>query len=82
MGVLGRVRTQLYRVYLLGKYPTEAFGMVRYGLNIHPTEHSGKVRYGLDTGTRHFGTFGTPTEYTPGIDIYPITNIPFLNCTS
>ena len=55
----------------------------------YSTEHSGMVWYELDTGTRHFGKFGTtsipvphtsvssarPPMYTPGTGI-PSTTIP------
>ena len=73
--MFGRVRTKVYRGHLLGKYPTDVFCVRNflYGLNTLPTEHSGMVRYELDagtptlryvrydlnTGTRHFGKFGT-----------------------
>ena len=33
---VGIVRTEVYRGDVLGKYPTEVFGKVRYGLNIPP----------------------------------------------
>ena len=36
MGVFGRVRTTLYRGYLLGKYHTEVLGKVRHGLDSLP----------------------------------------------
>ena len=42
--MFGRVRTKVYRGYLLG---------------IYPTEQSAMVQYELDTGTRYFGKFGT-----------------------
>ena len=58
------------REYLLGKYCTEGIGKdkVRYGIQ-RLTEHSGVVRYELDTGTGHFGRFGTPQKY-PGYRNY------------
>ena len=34
-----------------------------YGLDTHTgARHLDKIRHGLDTGTRHFGKFGTPTQ--------------------
>ena len=48
--------------HLLGKYPTEVLGEVRYARPQYPTDNSGKVRYELDTDIRHFGKCGTPTQ--------------------
>ena len=35
-GMFDRVRIKVYRGYLLGAYPVEVFGKVRYGLNTLP----------------------------------------------
>ena len=57
--------------YLLGNYPTEVFGKVRYGIE---TEHSScMIRYELDTCTRHFGLVH-PQKKTPRTR----TGIPYL----
>ena len=42
----------------------------------YPTEHLRNVRYELDTGTRHFGKFGTPTKNAPGTG-YALRNLPW-----
>ena len=67
--LLGKVRAEVYREHLSGKYSTEVFGNVRYGPQ-HPTEFFGMVGYELDTRTRHFGQFDTPTKNTP-VPVYP-----------
>ena len=42
---------------------------VRYIRPHHPTERSGKLRYELDTGTEHFGRFGTPSIPAPDTSV-------------
>ena len=44
--VLGRVRTKVYRGYLLSKFPTEVFGKVRYGLDTLPNT---PIRFGTNS---------------------------------
>ena len=56
---------RVYRGYL--PYRTRGYLPYRSG-SVGPqyqTEHSGKVRYELDTGTRHFGKFGTTSMPVP-----------------
>ena len=54
-GMFGRVRTKVYREYVLGNYSTEPYRSVWYG---HSTISNTPVKFSiceLDTGTRHFG---------------------------
>ena len=64
-GVYGRVRTKVYRGYLLGKYLTEVFGKVRYGLNTLPNTpvkfDTASIPYRTSVW---FGTNSTPVPDT------------------
>ena len=69
-------------------YPTLGSGFTPYigvyTLNLsecsvrrqYPTKHSGKVRYELDTGTRHFGKFGTTPISVPDTSVRVFHRIP------
>ena len=52
---------KVYRAYWLREVPyrSHPYGSV---WPKYPTEHFGKGRYGLDTGSRHFGKFGTTSK--------------------
>ena len=66
-------RTKVYRGYLLGKYPTEVFDKIRYGLNNVP---STPVWFGtnlLPEPDTSVSKCGMPTTNTPG---YTLPNTP------
>ena len=65
-GMLGRVRTKVYRGCSLGKYPTEVFGQVRYGLNTLPNNPV------------WFGTNSIPVTYTWVSSVRPQYRYPTL----
>ena len=73
--MFGRFRTKVYRVCLLGKYPTEPCQSVRYGRN---TLLNTPVRFGTNSipVPDTLASSMRPPKYAPGTGILPTTIIP------
>ena len=87
-GMLGRVRTKVYRGYFPGKYPPNLTGVFctaaipyrtlqsSYVLTRYRYPTLRYVRYDLNTGTPHFGEFGTISIPVPDSSVRVLYRIP------